>query len=92
MSSSGQPRSAAAAAIPAAAKASWTLTPTMGLSPTATSAPASRKASMAAATTAGCVTIPDPGAATRPAFGFSSTRLPRAGDRSRDSNARRVLA
>ena len=57
-------------------------TPTIGLSPTATSAPASRKTSIAAATTSGCVTIPEPGAATRPTFGFSSTRFPRTGERS----------
>ncbi len=92
MSISGQPRWPATAAMPAAAKASWTSTPTMGLSPTATSAPASRKTSIAAATTSGCVTIPEPGGATRPTLGFSSTRFPRTGNSPTDSKARRLLA
>jgi len=92
MSIKGQLRAAATAAIPAASKASCMSTPTIGLSPTATSAPASRKTSIAAAITSGCVTTPEPGAATRPTFGLSNTRLPRTGDSITASNARRVFA
>jgi hypothetical protein len=81
----------ATAVIPLLSKASNIVTPVMGLSPTATSAPASLKASIAAATTCGCVVTPVPGCTFRPTLGLSNTRLFFEGDKSIYERAFRVL-
>ena len=92
MSISGQFRSFATAAMPVDSKAASAFTPVMGLSPTATCAPAFVKASIAAATTWGWVVTPVAGWTFLPALGLRRTRLPFATDRSMLASAEIVLA